>query len=221
MANTQAPHVQKRPGPGKGNRRTGSVRGTHSGIRRGTLDWHKDAEALARIQNGQELALMGWSVPQVAERQGVSVETVYADKRRARELAQTRVLGTLAEIVAKLRWAQVKAEDALANLADRPFAQNIPALINTHRQAVMDELKALGLEPANRLKVEGELIVSALDATALNRPEVRVKLDALYDALNGVSEPADVGESFNGSILALPAAPEAHRARPARSDSGA
>lgn len=203
MAIREAPHK----GPGKGNRRTGVVRGSHSGLRRGTLEWHQDKEILERIERGMELSLGGLSCDQVAERLEVSVQTVWLDRKRNRELAQDKALGSLIETVGKLRWVQSNAEQAF--LETKETSLNRSAYLNTYLSATTAEAKLLGQEPAQRLKVEGGLSVTAIDAISLGRPGVRAKLDALYDALDGPAEPSSPGPSGNGRILELPATPKA------------
>jgi len=200
MAITQAPHVQKRPGPGKGNHRTGAVRGTHSGIRRGTLPAEKDPEIHARIEQAQSLALQGMSVAEIAALQNVSVETVYADKRRAREFLKERVLVSKADVVAGLELVIQRALRLLEETGNQSL--NKSAYLSVIRQALMDQFKVGGLESAQKV----EVMLRNGDLEHLDE-EIERRLRQRMDALAG--KPRLVVESTNGVAKLGPGRTEA------------
>jgi len=214
------PTTVSTPKQNKGNRRTGPSRNhrTYTGRKKGQLPWPQDPEILQRLHVVLALTLQGRSAREIGQQLSLDPDTVYEDRKRIRELAHEEVLGSLTETVGRLRWVQANAEQAF--LETKETSLNRSAYLNTYRMAAMDEAKLLGQEPANRLKVEGGLVVTALDATALNRPDVRASIEALYDALDGAADAAPSGAGGDGIILELPGAPAAAGAGAHRSRNG-
>lgn len=164
MATLQDPQRrQKLPRPthpeskhtNRGNRRTGPARGTHSGLRRGTVEWRKDPEILARLETVAALTAAGLTAREIGERLDLHRATIDEDRQRLRELQQDRVIGTVAESVAKLRHVHRRALDEFE--ATREASLNRSAYLGVARQAVMDEAKLLGQEPRQRIDLEATL----------------------------------------------------------------
>jgi hypothetical protein len=88
--------------------------------------------------------LRGLSVAEIAERQTVSVETVYLDRRRAIRLIRDQILTTKEEIVGGLREVRRASWDAFNDTANNSL--NKSAYLSVARQSLMDEHKVGGLE---------------------------------------------------------------------------
>jgi DNA-binding CsgD family transcriptional regulator len=150
--NLETPATSKSKHSNKGNRRTGPTRGTHSGLRRGTLDWHKDPAILTRLETVLTLSLSGKSAREIAEQLELHPATIYSDRDKIRELAQERPLGSLSETVGRLRWVMEQAETAF--LETKETSLNRSAYLNTYLSATTAEAKLLGQEPTRKVEAE-------------------------------------------------------------------
>jgi DNA-binding CsgD family transcriptional regulator len=204
MAITQPDRLKRRKpsAPNSLRRKTGPSKGTRSGLRRGQIVWQKDPDSLARIENNVELSLVGLSAQEIAERQGVSVELVYLDRKRARELTAGRVIGSIAETVSQLRWHRRRAAEEFEALREFPAAQNRPAFLREFRESVESEARLLGQESARKVDAE----VTLHDGDRDLRAEVAQLLasrPAVVDAGGGAGGPAGGGDTVGADPLAL------------------
>ncbi len=141
------------PKRNRGNRRTGRVRGTHSGLRRGTLEWRKDTLILQRIELAERLRASGLTRTEIAARvsawsaaQGdldeVSVWTIDADLARSRDLWAERAVGAREDHLAGLANVKRLALDAFAQAPTSSL--NRGQYLNVARQAEVDAAKIDG-----------------------------------------------------------------------------
>lgn len=200
MTVTEPQRLRKPSAPNSARHRTGSSKGTHSGLRRGQLPVEKDSVVMARIDQGQELMLRGFSVSEIAGQQGVSPETVYLDRRRSRQMARDRILTTKEEIVGGLREVRRASWDAFNDTANSSL--NKSAYLSVARQSLMDEHKVGGLEEV--AKVEVTLRNGSLEHLD---EEIERRLRQRMDALAG--KPRLVVESTNGVAKLGPGRTEA------------
>lgn len=187
MSITEAKRLRRTSAPDSARHRTGPSKGTHSGLRRGQLPVEKDAVVIARIEQGQALALQGRSVAEIALLQGVSVETVYLDKRRAREFIKDRVLATKADVIADLELVKQRALQLLDETGNQSL--NKSAYLSVYRQAAMDVFKVVGLEAAQKLEVtlhngdrDLDAEIEQLLADRLAKPRLVVQSEAEVEA---------------------------------------
>ena len=114
MATTKTTATAKAGLPAnRGNRRSGAVKGTHSGIRRGQLPWRKDVVIVERVNLIRTLKAQGYAsaammlgpVNELMRRRGapeIIVDTVYDDFARLKELqAEERAMAGKIEGEAK------------------------------------------------------------------------------------------------------------------------
>ncbi len=216
------------------NPRTGRTKG-YAGQRGGAhqIPWREDREILARIAQVRRLRAQHLTIPETAQRLGVSTTTVSDDIQRDRELAVEDArdardlhVANLHEQAKEQRGEIERIERLLAETSERSL--NVSGLVG-QIQAARRELRALEMDAA---KLDGSLVERQkvdVEATLHNgdrsldllRPEVRDRVEALYDALDGHADAAPAREADRGRVLALPPSPSADRASPSGGDGSA
>jgi hypothetical protein len=132
MATAKSVATPRIGNPGnKGNRRSGAVKGTHSGLRRGQLPWRKDPVILERLNLIRTLRAQGYSsagmmlgpVNELMRRRGVpeiTVDAVYDDFPRLKEL-QREEQAQAAKIEGEAKQEHIDALQEVKRQAWRAF----------------------------------------------------------------------------------------------------
>ena len=122
------------------NHRKGPSRGTHSGLRRGTLPWRKDELILRRIALQDRLRAEGFRGPALLDRlntelgaDAISRETMYGDHARSVELARDEVDDAKADHLAAARHIKATAFELLE--ATSSSSPNRSSYLNTALRA--------------------------------------------------------------------------------------
>ncbi len=222
------PRATRKPAPGKkhyGNRRRGPSRGTHSGLRRGTLAWRKDPLIRQRIDlvwrlwaQGYSTAQMMPTVDQFCDRMGVpqvTERTVELDKQHIREL--------IAETEAGLKEQQVESLKLVMREGWRTWHDRAtPAIV---RSKLLD---TISLTTERLAKLTGTMAPDRgggpMTTVVAQKVEVVfVGADEWHRRILGIPDGAAEADGSSGRVLAEPVTVQADGVREAdrQDDDGA
>lgn len=163
------------------NYRKGACRGTRSGLRRGTLEWHKDPEILRRIAIQEGMRAEGWTGQALLDRlnprlievgiEPIMLPTLYQDHKRSLELVKDEVGDAKAMHIASLTHIKREAMTAFHETPDRSL----------NRSAYLGV--ALRAEEATA-KIDGSLAPAMTQvAVAITVEEAREEIARLHEGL--------------------------------------